>query len=109
MCLHRRLVINWRRYEETSKDRIRSASTVNDASAMYGGLEMPMMWRSLIIIKNRCLSEEIMKRSPKLLPSVHPGEMLREDFMKPPGLSFDLFAALIDRKGSHDIGYTVLC
>lgn len=33
-----------------------------------------------------------MTRSAKLLPPIHPGEILREDFMKPLGLSMNRLA-----------------
>ena len=33
-----------------------------------------------------------MKKSEKLLPPVHPGEVLREDFMKPLGLTINRLA-----------------
>jgi addiction module HigA family antidote len=33
-----------------------------------------------------------MPRSPKLLPPIHPGEILREDFMEPLGLTMNKLA-----------------
>jgi addiction module HigA family antidote len=62
---------------------------INGASALSGARATAMMWRlSTITSKERT----DMNKSERLIPPVHPGEILREDFMKPLGLTVNKLA-----------------
>jgi len=61
---------------------------INGGSALYGVAAMPLMWRLSIITRR----ELHMSKSKSLLPPVHPGEILREDYMKPLHLSVNRLA-----------------
>jgi addiction module HigA family antidote len=60
----------------------------NGESALSGVIAMPMKWKLLTITRR----EVTMKKSEALLPPVHPGEILREDFMKPLRLTVNKLA-----------------
>src|SRR5271165_2929945 len=57
-------------------------------SALFGGMAIAMQWKSSIIT----IREVLMKKSAALMSPVHPGEVLREDFMKPLGLTVNKLA-----------------
>ena len=87
--LLRRRGINWRHCEEIGKDNTPSESMIDGASALSGARATAMMWRlSTITSKERT----DMNKSERLIPPVHPGAILREDFMKPLGLTVNKLA-----------------
>jgi len=57
-------------------------------SALFGGMAIAMKWKLWIIT----IREVLMKKSEVLMPPVHPGEVLREDFMNPLGLTVNKLA-----------------
>ena len=75
---------------EIGKDNTRFGSTINGAFVLFGVMGIVTMWKSSVIIKQR--SGKKMRKSEKLVPLVHPGEILREDFMKPLGLTVNKLA-----------------
>jgi len=56
------------------------------AFVLHGGTERLKRWRSLIII------EEDGMKSKHQLPPIHPGEVLREEFLVPLGMSANQLA-----------------
>src|SRR5580692_3459871 len=58
---------------------------INTVSASNGGMAMPTRSRSSITTKGE-------QEDGTPMPPLHPGEMLREDFMKPLGLSANALA-----------------
>src|ERR1035438_617851 len=56
---------------------------------MSGTNRMPSMWKLWITLTKRSKEANPM---PKLLPPIHPGEILREDLLKPLNLSVNQFA-----------------
>jgi antitoxin HigA-1 len=60
---------------------------ISGVSVSYGESEMHMKWKSQIIIKRKDMK--------KKLHSVHPGEVLLEEFLKPMGLSQNRLALSI--------------
>src|SRR5437588_10724653 len=75
-CETRREIV-WRRFEVTVRGSGAFASTINGGSASYG-MTGPTRWRSSITTRG-----DTMER----LPNVHPGEILREDYLIPLGMS----------------------
>src|SRR5579863_4923929 len=57
------------------------------AFASLGGVRTRWTWKSLTTIENM---------KPNKLPPIHPGEILREDFMKPRGLSQNALARALN-------------
>src|SRR5271157_192813 len=57
-------------------------------SALFGGMAIAMKWKLWIIT----IREVLMKKLEVLMPPVHPGEVLREDFMNPLGLTVNKLA-----------------
>src|SRR6266700_6203540 len=61
---------------------------INGASALSGARAIATTWKSSTIT-----SKELeMNKTETLMPPVHPGEVLREDFMKPLGLTVNKLA-----------------
>ena len=59
--------------------------------ALFGAMAIATMWKSSIIIR-KGKNVDMSKRRETLIPPVHPGEVLREDFMKPVGLTVNKLA-----------------
>jgi addiction module HigA family antidote len=70
-------------------DNTRSESTINGESASFGVMAIVTTWKSSTITSER---RKTMSKSEELLPPVHPGEVLREDFMKPHKLTVNKLA-----------------
>src|SRR4051812_21007304 len=64
-----------------------SASTISGASVLSGGKETHTMLKSSTTTKKRPAA-----RRSRRLPPIHPGEVLREDFMLPLDLSMNALA-----------------
>jgi antitoxin HigA-1 len=62
--------------------------TSDGVSVLFGRMAIVTMWKSWIITTR----EVLMKKSEALMPPVHPGEVLREDFMNPLGLTVNKLA-----------------
>jgi len=79
---------NWRRCGGIRKDNTRSESVINGATVLSGATAIATTWKSSTIT-----SKELeMNKTETLVPPVHPGEILREDFMKPLGLTVNKLA-----------------
>ena len=63
---------------------MRSESTISGGSALSGAMATAMTKKLPTVLSN---AEVEMKKTEMLMPSVHPGEVLREDFMKPLSLT----------------------
>jgi antitoxin HigA-1 len=61
----------------------------NGESVSYGATALRMMSKSSTIIRIQTMSK------PKRLPPIHPGEILREEFLKPLGLSMNKLAGAL--------------
>lgn len=72
----------------TGKDNIAFALTTSGAFALLGAMETRSRSK-LLIITNR---EKPMPKTQRLLPAIHPGEILRADFMEPLRLSMNRLA-----------------
>jgi addiction module HigA family antidote len=84
-----RLEISWRLREAIEKASTRFGLTINGGSVLFGVTAIATMWRSSIITRTGAAK---MSKQETLVPPVHPGEILREDFMKPLGLSVNKLA-----------------
>jgi len=74
-----------RRSERATLD---AKSMINGASALSGAIAIATTWKSSTIT-----SKELeMNKAETLMPPVHAGEILREDFMKPLGLTVNKLA-----------------
>jgi addiction module HigA family antidote len=62
----------------------------NTGFALFGGMEMPTKSKSLTTTKRKSDGAELEEGAR--MPALHPGEMLREEFMKPLGLSSNALA-----------------
>jgi antitoxin HigA-1 len=69
-------------FTEIAKGRGVFASTINGESVLSGEIAMPTKSKSLTTTK----------ATARKTPPLHPGEMLREEFMKPLGLSANALA-----------------
>lgn len=77
-----------RPFGATGKGNIAFALTTSGAFALLGAMETRSRSK-LLIITNR---EKPMPKTQKLLPAIHPGEILRADFMEPLRLSMNRLA-----------------
>ena len=76
---------------ETAKVNTAYELTTSGESVLNGEMETPTVlrfWTSL----NRKDDNDMTKKSNDLLPPIHPGEILAEEFMKPLGLSINRVA-----------------
>jgi addiction module HigA family antidote len=78
--------IGWRRSAGTDEDNIASESTTNTAFA-FDGLQKALTWSRLLTTIETTTRVLLMIRIPTHGPPTHPGEMLREEFLEPLGLS----------------------
>jgi len=62
----------------------------NGESVLFGVMAIAMMWKSSIITRRGAVKN--VSKPEALVPPVHPGEILREDFMKPLGLTVNKLA-----------------
>jgi len=88
----------WKRWPATVWDNTAFASTFNGGFVSFGATAMPMTSRSSIIIDDPIMTERIDRddlaridfsgvATDETLANVTPGEVLREEFMRPMGLS----------------------
>src|ERR1035437_9418981 len=82
--------IAWSRYRATGRGSGACASTIDGESALSGGMGMPMRSR-LSTITEPALDGAELDEGARMAP-LQPGEMLREEFMKPLGLSSNALA-----------------
>jgi antitoxin HigA-1 len=75
-----------RRCTEIEKGSTAYESMINGACVSFGGMGTHMK------LKLRIITEETMTKSQKLLSPIHPGEILRAEFMQPLGLSMNRLA-----------------
>src|SRR5262245_30172201 len=61
---------------------------IDTASASYGREKTRKAWRLSTITRNKTMA----RKKTKLLPAIQPGEILREEYMKPLGLSINQLA-----------------
>ena len=80
----------WSLLRETGKANGAFGSTSNGEFALNGGMDMPM--RSRLSTTTEMSLEHAELEDGARMPPLHPGEMLREDFMKPLGLSSNALA-----------------
>ncbi|HEX5229250.1 MAG TPA: HigA family addiction module antitoxin [Bryobacteraceae bacterium] len=73
----------------TGRANIAFASTTAGAFVLFGTPHPPTPRRLKLSITTKPRRRTT---TPKLLPPVHPGEILREDFMKPLGISVNALA-----------------
>jgi len=85
----RRPEINWKHCEVIGKEGTRFGSMISGESVLFGVVAIATMWKSSIIIRKGAVK---MSKPEVLVPPVHPGEILREDFMKPLGLTVNRLA-----------------
>jgi addiction module HigA family antidote len=85
--LHHLLEIVWRLSTATEKANTAFASTINGGFASSGGIRMRTRWKLSTITK-----ETRMRRKKKLLPPILPGEILREEYLKPMSLRMNKVA-----------------
>jgi antitoxin HigA-1 len=85
----RPLEISWKPCEAIGKEDTRFGSMINGESVLPGVMAIATMWKSSTIIRKGAVK---MSKSETLVPPVHPGEILREDFMKPLGLTVNRLA-----------------
>src|SRR6185437_10211123 len=78
------LVTEWKPLRAAEKDSTVSESTINGAFASSGKKATPMMSKSWITTEGAPMR--------KMRDPIHPGEILREEFMKPLGLSMNKLA-----------------
>jgi antitoxin HigA-1 len=80
---------DWRNLKVTGRVNTASASTTNTASVSFGVITTLTTSKSLTITELCAQREQFMSVSRKGTPTwrVHPGEILREEFLKPMGLS----------------------
>src|SRR5512143_2091838 len=76
--------IVWRSSAAIEKDSTASASMISGGFALHGKMETRMT------LKSRTTTKE--GRMPKKIAPVHPGEVLREDVLKPLGMSVNKLA-----------------
>jgi len=76
----------------TEGDRIAFALTTSGVCASSGVRGMLTKLRSWTITEASKTKEASMAKREKLLPPIHPGEILRADFMEPLGLSMNRLA-----------------
>jgi hypothetical protein len=81
-CVCRR-EIDWKLCVGTVLDSITFESTNNGGSASAGRRTVRQKWKLPTTTKN----DMKLQSTNNLLPIPHPGDVLREDFMKPLGLS----------------------
>ena len=81
--------INWRLCVAIDLASVRSESTINGESVSLGVVAIATMWKSSTITSS---GERAMSKSEALQAPVHPGEILREDFMKPLNLTVNRLA-----------------
>jgi addiction module HigA family antidote len=62
---------------------------INGESVLFGATAIATMWKSSIIPRRGKIN---MSKSEALLNPIHPGEILREHFMKPLGLTVNKLA-----------------
>src|SRR6266496_4117142 len=114
ICAYRP-AIAWRRYTEIDKGRIVSGSTTNGAFVSFGKTAKHGMLKSSTITEQTMSikREDIEGRkidfsaiqSGRRLPPVHPGGILRDDFLTPMGISvYELANAIkVPRSRVNDI------
>jgi addiction module HigA family antidote len=86
--LHRE--IDWKRCGQIEQGNTAFGSTINSVSVLNGEMGMPTTSKSRTITR-RASAKSALKR----IPPVHPGEMLREEFLIPLGLSANALALAI--------------
>src|SRR4051812_21010320 len=87
--LHR--ATGWKLSRGIDRGSIQCGSTISGASASSGPKQARNTLKSLIIIKSSLPSgrihKEAMQEMLKILAPVHPGEILREEYLKPLAIS----------------------
>jgi addiction module HigA family antidote len=86
---HLRLETSWKHCAAIEKASTRFGSTINGGFVLFGVTAIATTWRSSTITRRGAAK---MSKPETLVPPVHPGEILREDFMKPLGLSVNKLA-----------------
>ena len=75
-----------------AKVNTRFGLMINGESALPGGIGIATTWRSSITTREWEVPDMRKTKTEALMPPVHPGEILREDFMKPLGLTTNRLA-----------------
>ena len=83
-CAARRAT-GWKHCPATVRASTAYASTSNGAYVFTGTTAMPSTWKSLIII-------EVIEMTTNKIRPIHPGEILREEYLEPLGLSANALA-----------------
>lgn len=81
--------IGWRLWLEIEKGSTRSGLRISGGSVLSGARAIVTTWKLWTTTSEVVMTK---KSSDKLMAPVHPGEVLREDFMKPLGLSANKLA-----------------
>jgi addiction module HigA family antidote len=83
------LEINRRHCEVIGGEYTRFGPMISGESVLFGVMAIAMMWKSSISMENGAVK---VSKLEALVPPVHPGEILREDFMKPLALTVNRLA-----------------
>jgi len=82
----------WKPFTGSGRGRTVFELTTSGALVSFGAREMLTKLRSWTITERSRAKGAAMAKREKLLPPIHPGEILRADFMKPLGLSMNRLA-----------------
>src|ERR1700736_5692478 len=86
-CWRLRPQTNWRRSAEIARGSTRFPSISSGEFVLLGIMGTPTTWKLSTTTRSKHMS-----KARTLLPPVHPGEILREDFMKPLRLTVNKLA-----------------